>query len=252
MELAVLGGILVGGALGFLGSGGSIVLLPILIFVVGVPEKIAVAETLPLIAIIAALGALPHVWRSRVEWQAVAHFAPFGVLGTLCGSQLAMTATPELQMLIFGVVVSLAAWRMFRGKAPVDSCEPGAYSTLFIPLAGLGVGMVTGFVGVGGGFLIVPALTLLLGLPVKRAIATSMVLIAINAGVGYLKHRPALVDADVAFSPTMLAAFLVLGVLGVVAGERLEARVNPLAIRRVFALFLATVGLSLAAGQFLS
>lgn len=240
-----------GGSLGLLGSGGSILLLPILIFLLGVPQKLAVAEALPIIAIIAAMGAMPHVLAKRVDWRAVLRFAPAGMIGSAFGASLSWRAPSWLQMTLLAAVLLLSAWQMLRASRR-DQSRPVKRVPSWI-LLGIGfcIGGLTGFLGVGGGFLIVPALSLLLGLPMRRAIGTSLVLIVLNAVVGAVQHLPRL-EADFSSQIPMMASLVLLGSAGALLGNRVGGQAPPRMLQRIFAVALVVIGLSLTAGEILA
>jgi uncharacterized protein len=241
----------VGGSLGLLGSGGSILLLPILIFLLGVPQKVAVAESLPIIAAIAAMGALPHVLARRIDWRAVLRFAPAGMLGSVVGASLSWRAPSWLQMSLLGVVVLISAWQMFRSSRGEESQKLRVVPTWLIALVGFSIGTLTGFLGVGGGFLIVPTLSLLLGLDMRRAIGTSLVLIVLNATVGAVQHLPR-VTHDFAAQAPILASLILLGSAGALLGNRVGGQAPPQLLRRIFAAALIVIGLSLTASEILA
>ena len=171
--LALLGAVIVGLSLGLLGSGGSILTVPLLVYLVGQPEKVAIAGSLAVVGGIALAGAIPSALRGGVEWRSVGWFGVPGMLGTVLGAHLSRWIAGDVQLLLFAVVMLIAAWRMARpGSASEHAGAPR--SRTWIVIDGLGVGLLTGLVGVGGGFMIVPALVLLGGLPMHRAIATSL------------------------------------------------------------------------------
>lgn len=175
MILAWLGAALIGLSLGLLGSGGSILTVPVLVYLVGEPEKIAIAESLAVVGGISLVGALPYALRRQVDWTSVVWFGIPGVVGTFLGAALSVYLSGAVQLLLFAAVMLLAAVMMFR-SSPIAGEQGGEQmagprSPLKVGLEGLVVGVVTGLVGVGGGFLIIPALVLLGGLPMGQRIA---------------------------------------------------------------------------------
>ena len=185
MLLALIGAIIIGLSLGLLGSGGSILTVPILVYVLGQPEKVAIAGSLIIVGSIALAGAIPWALRRQVDWRSVLLFGLPGMLGTWFGATLAAYLPGPLQLAIFAVVMLIAATRMLQ-PAAVAEVAPARRSRLV--MQGLGVGVLTGIVGVGGGFLILPALVVLGGLSMHRAIGTSLSIISINAFSGFAKH----------------------------------------------------------------
>jgi len=240
--LALLGAVIVGLSLGLLGSGGSILTVPLLVYLVGQPEKVAIAGSLAVVGGIALAGALPSAWRGGVEWRSVGWFGVPGMLGTILGAHLSRWIPGEVQLLLFAAVMLVAAWRMARA-APASTTAAAPRSRAWIVIDGLGVGLLTGLVGVGGGFMIVPALVLLGGLPMHRAIATSLWIIALNAFSGFAKHLFVLDAAGLTLDWTLLALFTAVGAGGSLLGQQLAARLPQALLRRGFAVLLVAMGL---------
>lgn len=163
MSLALLGALLIGLSLGLLGSGGSILTVPVLVYLLGEPPKQAIAESLLIVGGIALLGAVPYALRGLVDFRNVLFFGLPGMAGTYFGAWLSRFVSGQVQLLTFALVMLLAAYFMAR-PLPLKRQE-GGRKPWKIVLDGLFVGALTGFVGVGGGFLIVPALVLLGGFP---------------------------------------------------------------------------------------
>jgi uncharacterized membrane protein YfcA len=240
--LALLGAVIVGLSLGLLGSGGSILTVPLLVYLVGQPEKVAIAGSLAVVGGIALAGAIPSALRGGVEWRSVGWFGVPGMLGTVLGAHLSRWIAGDVQLLLFAVVMLIAAWRMARpGAASEHAGTPR--SRAWIVIDGLGVGLLTGLVGVGGGFMIVPALVLLGGLPMHRAIATSLWIIALNAFSGLGKHLFVLDAAGLALDWPLLGLFTAIGAIGSVAGQKLASRLPQRLLRRGFAALLVMMGL---------
>src|SRR5690554_4512571 len=194
--LAWLGAMAIGVSLGLLGSGGSILTVPVLVYLVGQEEKLAIAGSLAIVGTIALAGSLPKLKNRQVEWRTILMFAPPGMLGTYLGASWAAWVSGLVQLALFAVVMLVAAWRMLKPEVQtvaepavvVDSPSAMATATASRPEvvwkmapAGFMVGIITGLAGVGGGFLIVPALVLLGGLSMRRAVATSLVIIAVQS-----------------------------------------------------------------------
>jgi len=247
-------GLVTGLLLGMLGSGGSILALPAFVYAAGLPVKSAVATSLAVVGATSLIGAILAKRRcsthgcpgQEVDGRVTALMTVGGLTGAFAGSRLAALVPAEVQMLLFGLVMVGAAAGMLRPR-PQEACDLPAGKTeaaespapprlLVLPL-GVGVGLLTGVVGVGGGFLIVPALTLLARVAVKRAASMSLWIIAANSAagmVGYLGHVP------IAWGAADL--FLGFAVAGLIAGQRLAARAQPQGLQRAFALFLVVVG----------
>ncbi|CAN5566374.1 sulfite exporter TauE/SafE family protein [soil metagenome] len=240
---ALLGALVVGLTLGLLGSGGSILTVPVLLYLVGLPEKVAIAESLAIVGAIAAVGAIPFIYEKLVDWRSVVYFGIPGILGTVLGAALSAFVTGAVQLVLFAVVMLLAAVMMFRGpRAVID--EPVVPHALWkIATEGLVVGVLTGLIGVGGGFLIVPALVLLGGLPMRRAIATSLLIIAVKSAAGFATYLEVLALEGLSVDGVRIATFAGIGILGSLLGSRVGARVPQAALKRGFAVFLVVMGL---------
>ena len=242
---AALGALAIGLALGFLGSGGSILAVPVLIYLLGQEEKVAIAGSLAVVGAVAAVGAIDAARRGAVVWRAAALFCGAGFAGSSLGAFLGARSNAALQLTLFGCVLMAAAAAMAFRRAPGSPAGgallPSERSAAKMVLDGLFVGALTGYVGVGGGFLIVPALTLLGGLPMSLATGTSLVVIAANAGSGFAWHlvlRPQL--AGLLDWPVLCAIALV-GAAGSLAGRRLARRFDDRALRRAFAVALVVL-----------
>lgn len=256
-------GFLIGLSLGTLGGGGSILAVPALVFAAGMDPKQATASSLVLVGVAAAFGLIPHIRGGRVKVGLGIAFGLAGIPGSLVGSALNKQMNADLLLLGFSVLVLVAAWRMVTGcpsctkvgeervlaeAAGSPVAGPGVGTSLSvlervdvrrmlaIVAAGTGVGFLTGLFGVGGGFVIVPALTLLLFLPMPLAIGTSLLVIAINSAVA-LSTRLATTTIDWgATLPFTLAA-----VAGVLTGGRLAGKLDSQKLTRWFAALLVAV-----------
>jgi uncharacterized membrane protein YfcA len=185
-------GVLIGLTLGALGAGGSILTVPILVYVLGVPVQSAAGTSLAIVGLNAATGALDHLRRGRSLPKTGLAVGLSGLLGALAGAWLNYQVRPEVVLALFSVLMLGAAWGLLRRRAaPAIVRFSERYSAgvwLRLVALGLAVGLLTGFFGVGGGFLIVPALVLLLGPPMRLALGTSLVTIALNAVWGLLGY----------------------------------------------------------------
>lgn len=231
--LAVLGALAIGLTLGLLGSGGSILTVPVLVFVLGQPEKVAIAGSLAIVGAIALAGALPYAHQRTIEWRSVLLFGLPGMAGTLVGASASRFVSGAVQLLVFALVMLAAAWTMARARPPAPHADPRAVWKEAAD--GLGVGLLTGMVGVGGGFMIVPALVLLGGLPMQRAIGTSLAIIVLNCAVGFWRHS---LDLSTSLDWTVIATFAAIGAAGSLAGGVLGGRLPHAALKRGFAGFL--------------
>jgi hypothetical protein len=242
--------LLVGVSLGLLGGGGSILTVPVLVYALGVEPRAAVGMSLAVVGATAAAGAVQHRRRGAVRGRAGALFAAAGVVTALAGSRLTYRVPPRALLAIFGaLMVGVAVWMLARragpaatsaGEAPREA-RPGSARAL---AAGAGVGFLTGFLGVGGGFLVVPALVLFAGLAMREAVGTSLLVIAINCAAGLAGHLTA-----GGFDLRLTLVVTALAVAGSFAGTALAHRLRPEALGRAFALLVLAVGVLLLAGN---
>lgn len=241
MYAAWLGALLVGLVLGLLGSGGSILTVPVLVYLVGEPNKLAIAESLGIVTLISLVGALPFAYKKQVDWRSVGLFGVPGMVGAYLGAYLSKFVPGTFQLALFAGVMLLAAILMFRRTHPdPDETEPRAYRKVM--LDGLGVGVLTGLVGVGGGFLIVPALVLLGGLSMHLAIGTSLCIIALKSISGFAKYIDVLGEAGLSIHWNLVLIFSLIGIVGSFVGGRIGAYVPQARLKRGFAVFLVLMG----------
>jgi len=244
MYAAWLGALLVGLVLGLLGSGGSILTVPVLVYLVGEPSKLAIAESLGIVALISLVGAMPFAIRGMVSWRSVGLFGGPGIVGTYLGAYLSQFMVGALQLALFAGVMLLAAVMMFRDDSAIGD-SPGLRAFWKVMLDGLGVGVLTGLVGVGGGFLIVPALVLLCGLSMRRAIGSSLLIIALKSISGFVKYVDVMAEAGLSIDWSLVGLFSAVGVVGSIVGGRIGAYVPQARLKRGFAVFLVIMGVAI-------
>ncbi len=249
MLFAVAGALVIGLSLGIFGSGGSILTIPVLVYLLGHDSKIAIAESLAIVGAIALIGSARFARSKLVEWRMAFLFGLPGMVGTYLGAFLASLVSGSLQLLVFGSIMLLASYMMWkRSKGGLADAGEGSMpipSRHFIkPMRdGAGVGIVTGFVGVGGGFLIVPALVILGGLTMRRAVGTSLVIISMNAAIGFTKYLQVLSDLGGQVDWATIGIFASVGIIGSLIGKSLNTRINQAALQRGFAVFLVVMAL---------
>ena len=248
-------GFLVGVALGALGGGGSILAVPVLVFVVGLSPSSATSTSLVVVGVASLVGAYEH-WRSgRVQVTTGLVFGLVGIGGSIAGSMLNRGLDGDLLLLAFAGLTLVAAWRIFAGCpscATVDDLVAGAGSAVRtrsrrltltparvakIALAGTVVGFLTGLFGVGGGFIIVPVLALALEFPMASAVGTSLLVIAVNSAAALAPR----LGGGIEWGTT--AIFVVAATAGVMAGKRIGDRLDPKTMQRWFAALLVGVAL---------
>ncbi|MEO0480789.1 MAG: sulfite exporter TauE/SafE family protein [Planctomycetota bacterium] len=242
MTFALLGALLIGLSLGLLGSGGSILTVPVLVYLVEQDEKVAIAGSLFIVGTIALAGSIPYARQELVHWRSVLWFGVPGMGGTLLGAYLSEFLTGTAQLAIFAFVMLLAAGLMIRpAGSKTEDAIPRARAPWKIVLDGLLVGALTGLVGVGGGFLIVPALVLLGGLSMRLAVGTSLLIIALKSSTGFAKYLSILHASGQELDWQILGLFSALGIVGTFAGRALGGRIPQQKLRRIFGGFLVVM-----------
>ena len=230
MALVLALSILIGISLGLLGGGGSILTVPILAYAGGMAAKAAIASSLFVVGVTSAVGAISHA--RRVRWGTGVIFGAAGMTGAYAGGRLAADLPGRLLMILFGLMMAATAVAMLRRPRDLRPRAQDLPATKVIAV-GLVVGIVTGVVGAGGGFLIVPALVLLGGLAMEAAVGTSLVVIAMQSFAGLAGRLGNLeVDWPVTLGVTAFA------VAGSYLGTRLAGRIPPATLRRGFGVFI--------------
>ena len=242
MLYALLGAVAIGLVLGLLGSGGSILTVPVLVYLAGRPDKVAIAESLAIVGAIAAVGAATYARQGLVDGRAVLGFGVPGIVGTFLGAVAAAYVPGAVQLALFGVVMLAAAGAMFKGRAALAGEARPPRPAWVIAALGVSVGVMTGLVGVGGGFLIVPALVLLVGLDMRLAVGTSLSIIVLNSATGFLKYLDTLTEAGAAVDWRLIGVFAAIGIAGSFVGNALSQRVPQAQLKKGFAVFLVVMG----------
>lgn len=244
MVLALALSVLIGLSLGLLGGGGSILTVPILVYAVGLGPKVAIATSLLVVGVTSAAAAVTHARAGRVRWKHAGLFGAAGMVGAYAAGRVAHLVPATALLIGFSLMMVATAIAMLRGRRVPADAAPQSLRVGKVLLEGTVVGAVTGLVGAGGGFLVVPALVLLGGLPMATAVGTSLVVISMKsfAGfAGYLGH----VDIDWALSGMVSAA----AVTGSLVGGRLAGKVNQDTLRQAFAWFVVLMGLFMIGRQ---
>ncbi|MFM2063800.1 MAG: hypothetical protein RLZZ507_3471 [Cyanobacteriota bacterium] len=250
----ILGHILatgIGISLGLIGGGGSVLALPILVYVMGVPTKSAIAMTLVIVGTVSLIGVIPHWRKGNINFQKAFIFGSATMLGAFLGAKIAGLPfiTDSLQMLLFAIMMLLAASlmikRSFKKTAQTSPENPTAeiyqppvckYCWLWLLTEGFGVGILTGLVGVGGGFAIVPALVILGKTPMKEAIGTSLLILVVNAMAGFLGYL-----GQVVLDWQLMITFIFAASLGSFLGAYLSQFIDGKKLQKYFGYFLIAV-----------
>ena len=244
--LAWPGAIAIGVSLGLLGSGGSIITVPVLVYLLGQDEKVAIAGSLFVVGNIALAGSLQYVRAKLIDWRNVFVFGLPGMAGTYLGAMIAAFVPGIMQLALFSLVMLLASYMMLRPvEISGEAHEPR--ESWKIAIDGLIVGVITGLVGVGGGFLIVPALALLGGLSIHSAVATSLVIIALKSYSGFYKYMDVLETQNLELDWRTLMIVTGLGIVGSFAGAKIANRMQQDKLKRGFGYFLIVMGIYILA-----
>ncbi len=235
------GALLIGLSLGLLGSGGSILTVPVLVYLAGQEEKLAIAGSLAIVGMIAAAAAIPYIRDKLVDWRTAVLFGIPGMAGTYLGAWSSAFVSGTVQLAVFALVMLLASYFMLR-PCEYEAKAGGSRSLTKVTLDGLIVGVVTGFVGVGGGFLVVPALVLLGGLTMQRAVATSLVIIAAKSFAGFYKYLDVLSAENLQLDWGLIGIVTAVGILGSLFGSHLGCRLPQDKLKRGFGYFLIVMG----------
>lgn len=237
--LALLLGFVIGGLLGLLGGGGSILTVPALVYVIGQTPQMAVTTSLAIVGANSAMGMMFHQAQGTLNWRVALLFGGVGMGVSYLFAGVSKHVSPVLLMVAFAalmVVIGVSLLRQPRQEA--QSSKP---IVLWKVLGGgAGVGALTGILGVGGGFLIVPSLVMLVGMPMREAVGTSLVIIAMNSAAGFLGHLDgATLDAQ------LIALFVGAGLGGTFVGAKLAKRLPAARLRQAFAWFVMILGVLL-------
>jgi len=239
--VSILLGLAIGVLLGLLGGGGSILAVPALVYGAGLPLSAAVPTSLLVVGISSATAVIPRL--RRVQWRLAAIFAAAGAIAAFGGAAVNRLLDPAVVLVGFAVLMIAAGARMLASRnegggscalpsGGVDwrSCLPKAVG------AGLVVGFLTGLFGVGGGFLIIPALVLLLGLAMPEAVATSLVIIVANSASGFVAHL-----GDAHLQASIAVPFILAAITGSLVAGRVASRLPASKLRHWFAYLVFAV-----------
>lgn len=238
----ILSGV-IGLSLGLIGGGGSIITVPVLVYIIGVDPHEAVAISLAVVGVTSVIGTLLHYRQGNVNVKKGLVFGIVGMVGAYLGTSLTYLFTPAALMLIFAALMLVIAILMLIKRADIGTVNES--SIIKAVLAGFVVGLLTGFLGVGGGFLIVPALVLFGGLAMREAIGTSLFVIAINCTtglIGHLHHH--------SFDLKLTMLITIIAVAGTLIGTTLSHKVSPEFLRRGFSIFVIIIALFLLAKNY--
>jgi uncharacterized protein len=236
-------GLAVGISLGLTGGGGSVITVPLLVYLVGEPVHAAIPTSLVIVGGTAFSGYLGRMSQANSADGVIVGL--FGLLGAVAGRIGSQLFSGRMLLLLFACIMLIASIFMFRSKT-YEARDDSKRNWFLVGAVGISIGLLTGFLGIGGGFLIVPGLVLGLGMHMRAAIPTSLLVIAINCASSLIaplfgQAPGAGLSAGIDWHVALI--FLIGGLVGSAAGGALASRLNQLALKRVFALFVFAVGL---------
>lgn len=247
MIAGLMTGIVTGALLGLLGGGGSILAVPSLIYALGMDTKSAIGTSLIIVGFASLLAALAHFKNRQVRLDTAFSFGASGGVGSILGALAGKAMPDQIQLMLFALLMVLIAMLMLRRQEAASTANKTGKSRIAAVIgAGAGAGVLTGLLGVGGGFIIVPVLTLMIGLPVKQAIGTSLVIIGINSLIGASAYG-GYVRLDGNLIPFAAGALVAAPAAG-----HLAQRIEPDRLRSGFAYLLLALSVWMLAKQFLS
>jgi len=267
LMVAIPVGLLIGITLGALGGGGSILTVPALVYLLGMDTRAATTGSLIIVGVTAVFGMLAHRRDGHVRVLQGIVFGAIGAVGAVAGTRLSLTVPPGVLLAGFGVLMlAVAALMLTRRRVPAGAGAQDQGQQDLVPfdvpiitftpnfvcacpraakvvIAAVVVGLMTGFFGVGGGFLVVPALVLALDFPMPVAVGTSLLVIAMNSTTSIVARAGTGIDIDW----TIIGLFTAAAVIGSLLGRRIATRARPETLRNAFAVLIITVGLYTAA-----
>lgn len=254
--LAAVLSIVIGLALGLLGGGGSILTTPLLVYVAGFDAKQAITASLFVVGVTSVVALISHARAGRVQWRTGLIFGSAGMVGAFIGGQVGQLLPGAVLLAAFSVMMAVTAVAMIRGRRSVSAGHHAGLPLFRILLDGLIVGLVTGIVGAGGGFLVVPALALLGGLAMPQAVATSLLVIAMKSFAGFFGYLLTFGgESIVAINPatevnwTVTLIVTVGATLGAVLGSRIAGTIHPDTLRKGFGWFVLAMAVVILAQQ---
>jgi uncharacterized protein len=241
--LATLLSLAIGVVLGMLGGGGAILTLPMLVYALGVEPKSAIATSLFVVGSTSLVATAINARSRVVEWRVGLTFGLAAMAGAFGGGRLASLIPAPLLLIVFAVMMLVTAIAMLKGRSEASASAGGLAPGRVLAL-GAGVGILSGLVGAGGGFLIVPALAIFGGLTMRKAIATSLFVIALQSFAGFAGHI-----GHATLDWTVIAVVTSASVVGMVAGTWASGKVSANSLRRGFAWLVIAMGLFVIAKQ---
>ena len=252
--LGYVGAVLMGVSLGFFGGGGSILTVPILVYLFNIDPVLATAYSLFIVGVTSLVGSFSHMKMGNIDFRTALVFGIPAIISVYLTRRMLLPAIPEnlftigeLEvnkslglLLLFAIIMLLASWSMIRPSRNSNNelVQNSGYNYPLILTEGVVVGVVTGLVGAGGGFLIIPALVLLGGLEMKKAVGTSLFMIALKSLIGFTGDLSGKLIIDWHF----LIMFSVIAIIGILVGSVLSKRVSNEKLKPAFGWFVLAMG----------
>jgi len=243
--IAAVLAVFIGMAVGLLGGGGSILTTPLLIYVAGFDPKEAITASLFVVAITSIFGLISHARAGRVIWKTGVLFGVAGMVGAFIGGQIGARLPGVVLLIAFAIMMGVTAVAMIRGRKQVAGKSHGGRPIVRILIDGLVVGLVTGLVGAGGGFLVVPALVLLGGLAMPNAVATSLLVVAMKSIAGFFGYALSFGGGSIVqWNPEIQLDWPIIlivtgaAIIGALIGSRLVGLIHPDLLRKIFGWFV--------------
>jgi len=255
--LAAFLSLFIGAAVGLLGGGGSILTTPLLVYVLDFDAKQAITASLFVVAVTSLFGLISHARAGRVQWRTGLIFGAAGMVGAFVGGQIGSHLPGAVLLGAFSIMMGVTAVAMIRGRRQVKAGHAHKGLPLFrIILDGAVVGLVTGLVGAGGGFLVVPALALLGGLPMPIAVATSLLVVAMKSFAGFAGYALTFGGGSfVSLNPETeinwpVTLIVTAGaVIGALVGSRMVGKIHPDLLRKGFGWFVLVMAVFILSQQ---
>lgn len=252
--IGYIGAVLMGTSLGLIGGGGSILTVPILVYLFGIPAELSTAYSLFIVGLTSLFGSFTHMKMGNIHWKTALVFGIPSIISVYLTRHFVVPAIPDILLttpfplnkdmgilILFAVIMVLASYSMIKKGKPQTQSEGEivSYNYPLILVEGAIVGFVTGLVGAGGGFLIIPALVLLAKLPMKQAVGTSLVIIASKSLLGFLGDlgRGQVIDW------TFLMGFSAIAVVGIFLGAFLSKKISGDKLKPAFGWFVLVMGI---------
>ena len=239
LVVALVLAVLVGVSLGLLGGGGAILTVPILSYIVGMEPRVAIASSLFIVGATSVVGMFRHATAQRVRWKTGVTFGAASMAGAFGGGITGGYVPGVVLMLLFAIMMVVVAIAMIRGRKNASPSAGEEVSLRFSRVVsyGLLIGLAAGLVGAGGGFLIVPALNLLGGLPMAVAVGTSLLVIAMQSFAGFAGYL-----FSVSIDWPIVLAFTAVAIAGSFVGVKLAGVVPERSLRKGFGFFVLAMG----------